>query len=443
MAAKVGPGDLNSLTLFGRFLTLFSLFGVATLGYLWNHRLGLSITLALLASTFYLALPVLIPWAVTARPDFPALFLCFLALYWIAFRSSAFSVALSAFFAATGFLVRHNAVAVPVAVVLWLLWSRRWKHALLFCVSWAFVVGSAFLPFELSAHGLLHLNLSSAKFGPFAFTYISDVLARLADTPGQGFIVALVAFGALGFLESWNRRDKRSQLLDIYLVVSLGLAIFGSAAAGAGINHYLEPALAMAVLVPVGVARLKEVWQSESPFSSFAVLIILALLLPSLDLQRSNLKHNRPEDLRHVLSLMENKQVFTDIPYLAARSSSPQSVDLSSLINTEKMGGQTAWSSAKLVEALEDKKYDLVILVKPVDEWPYDPAAQYPRAPRLDSAMQRAIALNYHLCFERDMTYVYSRVSGESKSIGDGCSLLERNVAPHQILSTADLTKQP
>lgn len=427
--AKVGFSSLDSLTFFGRILTLISLLGVAALGYLWNRRLGFSSTLAVLAPAFYLSFPILIPWAVTARPDFPALFLCFLAIYWAGFEPKGMSTTVAAVCAALGFLMRHNAVAAPVAIVLWLVKARRWKHAIAFCALWASVVGLTLLPFERASHELVQLNLSSAKFGPFAFTYVRDVLNRLLEAPGQGFVVALFALGALGFLESWKQRDERSSLLNLYLVASLGFAIMGSAAAGAGVNHYLEPALAMAVLIPTGMARLREGWKNESPFAPFAVLIMAVLLVPSLDSQRSNLKHNPPEDLRRVLPLMENKQVFTDIPYLAARTSTPQLPDLASLINTERKGGWTSWSSARLTENLEGKKYNLVILVKPVFEWPYNPVADYPRWPRMDAEMQRAIGQNYQFCFELDASYVYAPFSAHSSSVSNQCPALERTPA--------------
>jgi hypothetical protein len=404
------------LTLFGRIWSLVSLFGVAGLGCLWNRRLGLPFRLALFTPVFYFSFPILIPWAVSARPDLPALFLGLAALYWAGLRSSTSSVALAGVVAALAFLTKHNAVAVPVALVLWLLWSKRWKHAGVFCAVWASVVASALVGFQLSSNGLLLLNLSGAKFGQFALTFVRDVLNRLLVTPGHGFAVALFAFGAFAVLENWNHKDPRIRLFNIYLVVSFCLAVVGSAAAGAAVNYYLEPALAMAMLLPAGLARLEGTWRSDSPLASLAVVMVLALLLPSLDAQRWNWMHDKPEELRRVAALMENRHVFTDIPYLAARMSTPQSLDLASLLNTERTGGWAAWSSAKLAQGLKAKEYDLVILVAPVGEWPYNRAALYPRWPRLDSALQAAIGQNYGFCFELDASYVYAPLSLGSNS---------------------------
>jgi len=425
IAAKIGFGDLDALTLFGRLLSLASLLTIAALGFSWNRKIGQPAGLAALTPLFYLSLPILIPWGVTARPDFPGLFLVFLALYVVSLRSTTTSVVLAAALAALGFLVRHNAISVPVSVVLWLLWSRRWKHAAFFCAAWAAVVGPALLAVQHSSNGLLLLNISGAKFGEFALTYVRDVIGRLLAAQGHGFVIALFAFGIFGCIEAWRLQDNRCRLICIYLVVSLGLAIIGSAARGAAVNHYLEPSLALALLIPSGMARLRTVWAPSSPVASFSVVMVLVLLLPALDAQRWNVMHNRPDDLRQVVPLVENKSVLTDIPYLAARSTSLELLDPASLTNMERTG---AWSSTGITHALRDKKYDLVILSQAVDASAALVTATYPRYPHLDSIVQAAIAENYSLCFQTGAVYVYGPLSVDRSPTSGNCPLLERKL---------------
>jgi hypothetical protein len=418
IAAKLGISDLNALTLFGRVLSLACLLGVTVLGFRWNRKIGHPLGLALLTPLFYLSLPILIPWAVTARPDFPGLLLVFLALYVSSLRSTTVSVFLAAAVAALGFLVRHNAIAVPVAVVLWLVWSRRWKDAGIFCATWAAVVGSALLIGQRSSHGLLLLNISGSKFGELALTYVRDVIGRLLVAQGHGFVVALFAFGIFGCIEAWRQPDKRCRLICIYLMVSLGLAVLGSAARGAAVNHYLEPTLALAVLIPSGMARLRAVWAADSPLASFSMVLVLVLLLPALDAQRWEVIHNRPDDLRHMGALVKNKSVLTDIPYLAARTLSLELLDPASLTNMERSG---AWSSAGISQGLREQKYELVILSQAVDTSPSVLTALYPRYPHLDSSVQTAIADNYGLCLQMDSVYVYRPLSSDGLLVGNDC----------------------
>ena len=422
IAAKFGLSDINALTLFGRILSLVSLLAVAALGFSWNRKIDLPVGLALLTPLFYLSLPILIPWAVTARPDFPSLFLVFLALYIISVRSTTASIWLAAALAGLGFLVRHNAVSVPVAAVLWLLWSRRWKHAGLFCVVWATVVGPALLIVQRSTNGFLLLNISGAKFGEFALTYVRDVIGRLLVAQGHGFVIALFAFGIVGCIETWRQPDKRCRLICIYLEFS-GFAVIGSAARGAAANHYIEATLALALLIPSGMARLKTVWAPDSPVASLSIVLVLVLLLPALDAQRWNVMHNLPDDLRQMVPLVGNKSVLTDIPYLAARSTSLELLDPASLTNMERTG---AWSSAGITNALQKKKYELVILSQAVDTSSALATATYPRYPHLDSIVQAAIADNYSLCFKVDTVYVYSPLSKDRAAIGGNCPSLDR-----------------
>ncbi len=447
VAAKAGFSDLDSLVLFGRILSLASLLGMAILAYLWNRRMGVSRRLASLAPAFFLSLPILIPWAVTARPDFPSLFLALLALYLAAGRVSTSSVVIAAIAASLAFLAKQNTVAVAVALVLWLIWSRRWKHAALFCAVWGLLAGAVLLPFYLTGERLLLLNLSGAKFGFFALTYVRDVINRMFARTGTGLAVALFALGTFGLLESLKEKNPRVVLMSLYLLIGLLLAVVGTASAGGGMNHYLEPALAMAILIPAGMVRLEAVWQKESPFAVFAMLMTAALILPSLDVQRWNAMHREPENLRPFMALMQNKLSFSDDPYLSARSSTPQAIDLSSLTNSQKRGGWAAWSSAGLTENLRQKKFQILVLRTRAMHMPYDPSARYPRTHRLDSTVQMAVGENYSLCFQSEESEdygqlnIYGPMPAHTASSADPCPALREAFLRQSSVGIAALQK--
>jgi hypothetical protein len=435
-AARFGASGLDSLTFFGRLLSLASLLGIAVLGLAWNRRRGHSWRISSLTPAFYLSFPVLIPWAVAARPDFPPLLLGFVGLYFAAFRHSRKWLAAAGVATGLAFLMRHNAVAVPVALVLWLIATRRWKNAILFCSVWFLTVVPVLLWFYGSSHGMLLLNLSSAKYGPFALTYARDAFSRLLELEGQEFGVALFAFGAFGFLMSLKEREPTVRLLQIYVVVALALAVIGTAAAGGGPNHYLEAALAMALLVPPGMASLQRAWIPDSPFAALALVLTVAFLVPALDVQRSNVANKKPEDLRRVLLLLKDRSVFTDDGYLEARTSKPEALDLSSLSNTARVGGWAAWDSGSLVRQLQQQEFDTLILRTRLD-LPFDPRARYPRTWRLDAAIRHAIAANYMMCTKIDNSYGYGTLyvytplaqSGDTKANCARIQAVQRNVS--------------
>ena len=407
--ARLGFSDVTRLTLFGRLVSLLGLFGMLSIGYLYNRRIGFPRLVCLLTPLLYLAFPLLLPWAVTARPDLLALWFGVISLFLVAFRMDSFSLAAAGGIAALAFLTRHNAVSVPVAVVLWLVWSLRWKHAIAFATAWWLAVTATVVALQMTTHGAFLLNLSGATFGTFALSYIRDVIGRVLSTPGNGFAVILFAFGLFGFVQSWKHEDQRVRLISMYLAVSVCMAVWGSAARGAAVNHYMEPALAMAMLIPLGVSQLQNVWTKGSPLAVFAITLVLVFLLPSVDMQRSYFTHNKPDNLEALKHLVENRRVLTDVPYLAARSDNLELLEPASLLNTEMARGRTAWSSSAISDALEHKQYELVVLGFPADT-PYDPAALYPRYVHLDSAVRSSIVRNYRLCFQVNTSDVDGKV---------------------------------
>src|SRR5262249_44447105 len=151
----------------------------------------------------------------------------------------------------------------------------------------------------------------------------------------------------------------------------------GSAAAGGGPNHYLEPALAMAVLAPGALALLERSWDNAPAVGSCLMVVLLVLLLPTLDMRRWALMHSPPDDLRRVVALVQNIRPLVDDPYLAARAQTPNAVDLASLINTEIVGGWAGWSSEGLSRAIARKQFELIILSRSLEKY-YLPDGRYP-----------------------------------------------------------------
>jgi hypothetical protein len=257
-------------------------------------------------------------------------------------------------------------------------------------------------------------------------TYIRDLILRMLTSPSSGFVIALVAFGIFGAVESLNQRNERQRLLILYLSASVFFAILGSAAAGAAVNHFLEPALALSALAPAGLARLRGNWEQDSPWPTFAVVLVVLLLLPSLDMQRWAAMHERPNDLKSIVRLIGNRTVFTDMPYIGARSSAPQFLDPASLTYASRTGG---WSGTELVKQLEQRQYEFVILSE-LPSQPYDPAARYPRYPHLGLDIRTAIVHNYHLCLEVDKTYFYTPANFDKNTTDLSCVLINRVMRP-------------
>lgn len=399
-AAKAGFSDMDSLTMFGRVLSLASLFAMVGLAYNWNRQRGIAVGIALLTPALYLSFPDLVFWATAARQDFPSLFFGFLAVFLVFYRTGPVWLSLAAVASACAFLLKHSAVAVPVAIVLTLLWLRRWKPAFLFCFVWAVPVGATLIGFEIASGGLMGLNLAGANFGEFSFQYSHEIFVDVAMTTGHGVVLFLLAAALLGLLDCWEEPDDRARFLGLYFVTSMGLAFLGSGFANAGANHYLEAAWVWALLAPGGLARLRRAWEKDSPLPAFVFVLALVLLFPALDVQRWEMLNRRPDNLAPVVPLVKGKRVLTDIPYLGARSRAPEFLDSISLTFAAKNG---AWSSDTIVRSVRQKEYELVILRWRLE----DPRWKTTRYLRLGDELRDAIIQSYAFCFGLDSSYVY------------------------------------
>lgn len=398
LAAKAGFSQVDTLTFLGRSLSVASLIFVVALAVSWNLKQGYSVASSLLVATLYLAFPILTPWAVTARPDFPTLLFCFLGVFLIAFRSDSAGVVLAAICTALAFLMKQSSVAAPTAIGLWLLWSHRWRHVVLFSLVWAVLVGATCGYFETTSHGLLSLNISGHHFGASSLSHAHETFTHLIKAEGHEFSILLLTLGALGGIACWN--EPRGRLLGLYAFTAVGFAVLGSTVAGGNVNYYVEPAFVCATLIPAGVAYLQPSWEKNSPLAAFAFIVVVVLLLPSLDLQRWKMFGSTPPDFHRLASIVKNRRLLTDIPYLGARSLTPELLDPVSYAYAERT---KFWSPEEVVKALTSKQYDLIILRRPLD----DATAETTRYPTLSPTLRTTIGAQYGLCAEVASAYLY------------------------------------
>jgi len=427
-AYRIGLSTLDSMTLFGRILSLTSLFAVAILAYLWNRRRGFPISLAILSPTFLLSFPVLIPWAVTARPDFPALLFSLLAVLLVGEEAGVSWTFLAGLLAGLSFLFRHSSIAAPVAIGLWLLVSRQWKAVAALCSGWFLAVVPLLWHFEITSHGLLRQNLSGSNFGTLSLQNAHHVLMLIFLGDWHQFAAALFALGFFGFLQCVRRQTRSYQLISIYFTTSLGLGFIGSMLAGASTNYYFETAIIASILVVPGLMKLQETWPKGSPVASFMVLVFIVWLVPSLDYERWLIFGEKRPDYRGVLPLIAHRPILTDIAYLGARSTYPEFLDPVSLTLAERAGH---WSSEPLVKAVRNKQFEMILLFEP--NGPYEGLRS--RWPHTSDSLERAISASYDLCAHLDeaSTYAYGPLRDQSTGprSADCSSLSVRSVPSH------------
>ena len=327
-----GFNNPDALTFFARSLSLVFLGALTLLAFYWNRRRGHSWGESALGPTLYLAFPALMPWAVSARPDFPSLFFAVAALVAVTLKPRADGALLAGFLAGICFLFRHSCVSAPTAIGLYLLMSKRWRDTILLCIGWLVPVVAVLWKFNAASNGALRTSLSGSNFGSMNITNAHEILTYLFTRQGYGFTGLLFALGLFGLILAWNRTtDPAGRILVFYLILTLGLAVLGSSLAGAGENHYLEPALAAALLVPVGASELRKTWPANSLLPAFITVLIVIVWLPNIDVRHWQAGDRQPANFHDLIGLVERKNVLTDIPYLAARTPSQEFLDATSL----------------------------------------------------------------------------------------------------------------
>jgi hypothetical protein len=145
-----------------------------------------------------------------------------------------------------GGLVKHNLIALPLAVTLWLYTSDReafrgWLRA---CGGVAVIAFAAL--FWLHGASVFESMLRPREASlAFAVRNSADWLRALAVPLVLGLLVAR---------EAW--RDPDDRVLVLYAAVGLAVGSFFSAGEGVGVNAYFDLLIALSLLGPLLLARL-------------------------------------------------------------------------------------------------------------------------------------------------------------------------------------------
>ena len=137
-----------------------------------------------------------------------------------------------------GGLVKHNLIALPIAVTGWLWLSDRKAFARWVAAS-AAVVGTAVVGLWL-AHG-------SEVFA--SILGVRETSLRIAAHMSADWLRSLaapLAIGALAWREAW--RDPDARLLALYAALSLALGVIFTAGEGVGYNAFFDLVIALSLL---------------------------------------------------------------------------------------------------------------------------------------------------------------------------------------------------
>jgi hypothetical protein len=192
-------------------------------------------------------------WVLQLRGDFMGIFfgLASMRLLFSRPRYAALAAGLCAGFAIQ---VKLTLLAAAVSGFLWLLMRRRWRDAVVFALGAAVTSFGLFFFYWLREPNMLR-EMTMVFPGIKEYHFALLILIRVL-----GEVVILLSLPALPFIlsKTWPllRQWPNWTLLSMYVLTSSGLAFMAALQAGANINYYFEPLLALTPFAVLGVLQL-------------------------------------------------------------------------------------------------------------------------------------------------------------------------------------------
>jgi hypothetical protein len=243
--------------------------------FLIGRRLYSSRPIAWLCALFAVSALPLADWTTQIRPDFLALGFSLLSVYLFLLTNARSQAIGAAICAGIALLFKRTFLAVPIAIISWLIFRRRYKEAVFWATGFALtVVGGYAVVWWREPLMLKHI--AALRYPVFEYRQALGILWMAVSQP----VVPLAAIG--GFLALWKRAPERLLFL-IYCVVAWLVAILTIPQVGGNINYFWEPLLASAVLAGPGLCELQRK-ASRTPILITATLFLLLLrsFLPML-----------------------------------------------------------------------------------------------------------------------------------------------------------------
>jgi len=272
--SSIGAWD-GGILIWGRYLTaLFAVVGALAQWRFMQDRLHLrgprSLLSLLFALGMWISTSMMHYWALTLRPDLPAVAMVMVAL-WLVVREPRFGFALAAVFFYLGWAFKQSAVITLVVVCLWLLLHKRWRP-LLILVSAFFALTAATLLLGTAAYRFNVLTAPRLIHSAFAI----PVLWRAAYRPVFTNLYWLAAPLALLLAAGARRMDSAVRLATLLLVLALAGGLSGMGTSGGAENYLFEAFVAGSILFQIAVFSV--------PTRLVTSLLLVGCVQPALQL---------------------------------------------------------------------------------------------------------------------------------------------------------------
>lgn len=214
-------------------------------------------------------------------------------------------LALAALLMGLSGLVKHNLVALPVALTLWLFGRDRRALAAWLTAS-ALVVAAAFV----SLWALFGEDVFASVLGPRVAS--AEIAARVSAEWLRS-LAGPLALGILAAREAW--RDPDARLLALYAALALATGFAFTAGQGVSYNAYFDLLIALCLLAAFLLARVATLVPAGARVIPLGALALAGLVDPLL--RAPNAVLSLPARIEENAQI--ERAMHEDIAYLAAR----------------------------------------------------------------------------------------------------------------------------
>jgi hypothetical protein len=303
LAGRLLPDPLRA----GRVLSLLALLVVAAeIGWLASRSSG-SLGLGVFAGLAFAALmgAAFDEYVAMNDPQLMAHALMLGGLVLVTGGQGLLRLAGAALLMGLGGLVKHNLIALPLAVTLWLFGRDRRAFGAWLGAS-AGVVALALVALWWSFGASLFASVLAPR------TTSLEIAAKVSALWLRS-LAAPLAIGLLAAQEAWRDRDAR--LLALYAGLALAIGFAFSAGEGVSYNAYFDLSIALALLAPFLLARVAALVPSGARVFPTGALALALLVDPVIEAPHALV--GLPRRLEEGAQL--EAATREDVAYLAAR----------------------------------------------------------------------------------------------------------------------------
>jgi hypothetical protein len=333
------------------------------LTFMISRRLYSSRPMAWLCVLFAVSALPMAPFTTQIRGDFLALAFSLLSLYWFLLTNGRPWAIGAAICAGISLLIKQTFFAVPIAIVSWLIYRRRYKDAFLWSTGLALTVLGGYA-IAWWREPLMLKHIAALRHPVLEYRVALLILWHAVSQP-------VAPFAVIGGFLALSKRTPERLLHLIYCIVAWLVASLTITQVGGSINYFWEPLVASVVLAGPGLCELQRK-ANRTPILVAAMLFVLLLraFVPTLRGELAYLRASyanvadyqlRKTKWESFVSTVSGRRLLSIFPDVTVLSTTPEIPDPFLNAVLELRG---RWNSGPVVAEINAGVYDLIVIGK-------------------------------------------------------------------------------